>query len=156
MPLNHELGVKTMIKPEVLERAESHPTRPEVVFTNVSQLTRWAMGVGVSRSQVRVRINFPVLSRQEQVDWQERIEHSHNDCGCSAGAVSLFGLILTAIIYTAVIGFEQSLWLVVVGTVVAALAALLAGKLIGLAWSRRTLRSRVTEIVHLVERRGHG
>ena len=155
MPLNDKLSGKTsrMIKLEVVQAAESHPTRPEVIFTSVSQLTRWAMGAGVWRSPVRVRVNLSGLSQQEQAHWQERIEHLHNDCGCSAGAVSLFGLILAAIVYGAVIGFEQPLWQVALGTLIAAIAALLAGKLFGLAWSRRTLQRQVTQIVHLVERK---
>ena len=143
-----------MIKLEVVKVGKLPPTRPEVVFTSVSELARWATGTNVRRSPVRICMNLSVLSQQEQRYWQKRIEHSYNDCGCSSAAVSLFGLILAAIAYGAVIGFEQSLWLVAVGTVVAAIAALFAGKLLGLAWSRRTLRRQVTQIAHLAERRG--
>jgi uncharacterized membrane protein YdjX (TVP38/TMEM64 family) len=99
-------------------------------------------------------MNLPVLSQQEQRYWQERIEQAYNDCGCASGAVSLFGLIVASIAYGAAIGFEQPLWLVVAGTVAAAIAALFAGKLLGLAWSRRTLRRQVTQLAHLVEERG--
>ena len=142
-----------MIELELVKVAGSHPARSEVVFTNVQQLTRWAMRAGVWRSPIRVRMYLSGLSPQEQVHWRKRIEDSHNDCGCTVGAFSLFGFILVAIVYGVVIGFQQPLWLVAAVTLVAAIPALFAGKLIGLVWSRRTLRRQVTQIVDHVDRK---
>jgi uncharacterized membrane protein YdjX (TVP38/TMEM64 family) len=99
-------------------------------------------------------MNLPILSPEELLPWQEQLENVYNDCGCSAATLSLLGLILAVSAYAALIGFEQSLWLVALGVVVAAIAALFAGKLFGLAWSRRKLRRQVAQLVHLVEGRG--
>jgi len=128
------------------------PTRQEIVFTNLPELAHWAKETSLSRYPVRLCLNLPALPQQEQRYWEEQIEHAYNDCGCSSAAVALFGLILAAIAYGAVIGFEQPLWLVTAGTFITAIAALFTGKLLGLAWSRRALRRHVTQISHLVER----
>lgn len=143
-----------MIELRAAKVAELLPDRTELVFTSVEQLTRWAMMAGVRRSPVRLRMNLPLLSPEERVHWQRRLEYSHNDCGCSAATVSLLGLILVVIAYAALIGFEQSLWLVTLGIVVAAIGALFVGKLIGNLWSRRKLRRQVVDLVELVEKRG--
>jgi len=143
-----------MIELRVAKVAELLPARTELVFTSVAQLTGWATRAGVRRSPVRLRMNLPLLSPEERLPWQRQLEYLYNDCGCSAATVSLLGLILAVIAYAALIGFEQSLWLVALGIVVAAIAALFAGKMFGLAWSRRTLRRQVAQLVHLVEGRG--
>lgn len=142
-----------MIEPRVVRVAELLPVQMEVVLTNVAQLTRWARKAGVRRSPVRLRMNLPLLSPEELLTWQRQLEYLYNDCGCSAATVSLLGLILAVSAYAALIGFEQSLWLVALGIAVAAIAALFAGKKFGLAWSRRKLRRQVAELVHLVEGR---
>lgn len=143
-----------MIELGVTRVAELPPRRPEVILSSASELTRWASSVRVNRAPIGLRLTFSALSQQEHLHWQQRIERSHNDCGCSAATVSLLGLIVTVVAYAVVIEFEHSLWLVALSTVPAAIVALFVGKFIGDAWSRRRLRRQVARLVHLVERKG--
>lgn len=130
------------------------PARAEVVFTGVAELTRWATRAGLRRSPVRLRMSLPLLSPEEGLQWQKQLEHLYNDCGCSAAAVSLLGVIPAVVAYAALIGFEQSLWVVALGIAIGAIAAIFAGKMIGLAWSRRALRRQVAQLAHLIKGRG--
>jgi hypothetical protein len=142
-----------MIELDVTKVAQLPPARPEVILTSASELTRWASSIRVKRAQIRLRLSLPALSQQEHLYWQQQIERLYNDCGCSAATVSLLGVIVVIIAYAALIGFEQPIWLVVLGTVVATGVALFVGKIIGHAWSRRELRRQVAQLIRFVERR---
>ena len=142
-----------MIELDMTKVAQLPLARPEVILTSASELTRWASSIRVTRAQIRLRLSFSALSQQEHLYWQQQIERLYNDCGCSAATVSLLGVMVAVIAYAALIGFEQPISLVALGTVVTAVVALFGGKIIGYAWSRRELRRQVAQLVRFVERR---
>jgi hypothetical protein len=133
--------------------AELSPARPEVILCSLPALEHWAASVALTRAPVRLRHSMPMLSQQERLDWQRQIERLHNDCGCSGAALSLLGLVLVVIVYAALIGFGQWIWLIAPGIPLGAVAALFVGKFMGHAWSRRKLRRQAVQLAHIVEGR---
>lgn len=124
---------------------------PEMVFTGAAELLRWTASVGIKRAPLRLRLELPGLSQQEQLRWQQLLERSHNDCGCSAAATGLLAFVTSTAAYAVLVGFAQPLWLRAIVLLGAAVGILFLGKLIGHTWSRRKLRRHVTNIVQLVQ-----
>ena len=129
----------------------NHVSGSEVTLTSRLQLQRWAAALPIQRRPAKVYLNLPALPEHERVDWQQRIERSHNDCGCSAAAIAFLGAIGLVVGYEVLVGFEQPIWLVALATAVTAIAALFVGKTFGHLLSRRKLQRQVTQLVHLVE-----
>lgn len=116
-------------------------------------MQEWAAALSIHRRPIRVRLDLPALPERERANWQQRIERSHNDCGCSAAAIAFLGAICLILGYWVSVGFEQPIWLIAMATVLAAIVALFAGKTLGHLWSRKRLRHQVSHVIQLVEQR---
>ena len=126
-------------------------TQSEVIFSSRLQLQQWASALPVHRRPVNLRLQLDALLEPQRQQWQQLLQRSHNDCGCSAAAVAFLASILLIIGYALLAGFEQPIWLVAIATVFTSIAALFVGKTLGHLWSRRKLRHQVAQLIHLVE-----
>ena len=126
-------------------------TRSEVIFSSRLQLQQWAAALPVYRRPLNLRLQLDQLRDPQRLQWQQQLQRSHNDCGCSAAAAAFLGSILLIIGYAVVAGFEQPVWMVAIATVLTSIAALFVGKTLGHLWSRRKLRHQVAQLIHLVE-----
>ena len=125
----------------------------EVTFSSRLQLQQWAASLPVYRRPLNLRLQFDQLPEPQRLQWQQQLQRSHNDCGCSAAAAAFLGSIALIIGYAVFAGFEQPIWLVAVATVFTSIAALVAGKTLGHLWSRRKLRDQVAQLIRLVEQK---
>jgi hypothetical protein len=124
-----------------------------VVIANGAQLQQWAETLRVRRRPISVSLELPTLTESERTGWQARLERLHNDCGCSAAAAAFLGAILSIAGYALFVGFERPAWVVLLLSVAAVIAALLAGKWFGHFRSRSRLRDDLLQLSHLIERR---
>jgi len=99
-----------------------------------------------------MRIELSGLTLEQRARWRSVLERSHNDCGCASAASALLLFLVTLGIYGVTVGFTPPLWLVVLISIVGSIAAVVAGKVLGLTSSRRKLRRDVAQLVALTSK----
>ncbi|MFD0785019.1 hypothetical protein ACFQZ8_14020 [Micromonospora azadirachtae] len=85
----------------------------------------------------RVTVTMPGLDTTERERAARTIRHLFNDCGCAFGALALVVTVAASVLARPSGGTAYAM------TALTCLAAAVAGKLLGLAWSRQRLLARL-------------
>src|SRR6266851_5015376 len=129
--------------------------RKKVIVTPSFLHTASRQRISFPRRSESVLVDIPVLSFEEKLSWQNRLQRFVRDCGCGTGAAALLLSIAAAAIYLfrAPGGIHAFGFLRAGSALVFILLVTAAGKAFGLARARAEFRRAIVQLNRIVQER---